>query len=294
MTKICNRCNQELPANTKYFYKAKGNKDGLNNKCILCVKEYKQEYRRENKEKIKISNQKYYKSNKEKILSANKAWAEENPEKMATYKMNYYKRNIDMIVERSKQWREENRDTLLIKKREYHFANREKIIKEKKIYYKKNKDRFKERYKKYYEENKEEVLERNRRWRLANKDIVNKIEQARKARIKSLEATFTTEDWEDVRKHFNYSCSYCGMNEEEHQALYKQVLHQEHFIPLSKGGEYTHNNIIVACRSCNSSKNDKDFFEWYPEQKFYSKAREKQILEYLNYIDSDIQQLALL
>ena len=82
------------------------------------------------------------------------------------------------------------------------------------------------------------------------------------------------------------------MNEEEHQALYGQVLHQEHFIPLSKGGEYTHNNIIPACKSCNSSKQDTDFFEWYPTYEEYNEEREQFILEYLGYIE-DTQQLTL-
>jgi 5-methylcytosine-specific restriction endonuclease McrA len=85
---------------------------------------------------------------------------------------------------------------------------------------------------------------------------------------------------------FDNKCAYCGK---------EKPLAQDHFVPLSKGGEYTNNNIICSCKSCNSSKSDKDFFEWYPEQLFYSKEREAKILKYLNYDKkTQTQQLALI
>lgn len=58
-------------------------------------------------------------------------------------------------------------------------------------------------------------------------------------------------------------------------------LTQDHFLPLSKGGEYTVNNIIPACKNCNCSKQDKDFSEWYSKQEFYRKERELKILEHV-------------
>ena len=75
------------------------------------------------------------------------------------------------------------------------------------------------------------------------------------------------------------------MTEEEHLKQFGEQLHQEHFIPLSKGGGYTHNNIIPACRSCNSSKWNNNFFDWYPKQEFYSEEKENFILNFiLNYL----------
>lgn len=47
------------------------------------------------------------------------------------------------------------------------------------------------------------------------------------------------------------------------------------------------------CISCNSSKRDKDFFEWYPTYKHYNQEREKFILEYLGYTTDDTQQLSI-
>jgi hypothetical protein len=49
-------------------------------------------------------------------------------------------------------------------------------------------------------------------------------------------------------------CIYCNC---------KKNLSWDHLIPLHKGGPNIISNQIVACRSCNSSKGDKDIFEWY-------------------------------
>ncbi len=58
-------------------------------------------------------------------------------------------------------------------------------------------------------------------------------------------------------------CVYCGSNEH---------LSFDHIIPLNKGGKDNHDNIILACSTCNSSKGDKDLLEW-----FYVHKNEKRI-----------------
>lgn len=103
------------------------------------------------------------------------------------------------------------------------------------------------------------------------------------ARKKGLAADFTYAEWLVVKEHFNNKCAYCGV---EH------VLSQDHFVPLCNGGEYSRNNIVPVCHMCNSSKRNLDFFEWYPQQAFYSKKREHKILEYLNY-KHGYQQIAI-
>ncbi len=128
---------------------------------------------------------------------------------------------------------------------------------------------------------------------IENADIRRQNTQKRRARKKELLNTLTVKEWNMILKHFNKSCAYCGMTENEHVKQKRQVLHQEHFIPLSKGGEYTVNNIIPACENCNSSKGAKDFFEWYPTYEHYDKKKEKFILEYLGYTAENTQQLSI-
>lgn len=72
--------------------------------------------------------------------------------------------------------------------------------------------------------------------------------QRRNNKKKLLPATFTSEDWVVALEHFGHRCAYCGTDD---------PLAQEHFIPLSKGGGYTPDNIVPACKSCNSSKKNK-------------------------------------
>ena len=94
----------------------------------------------------------------------------------------------------------------------------------------------------------------------------------------------TLKQWNYIKGKFNNKCAYCGE---------EKLLEQEHFIPVNKGGEYTSNNIIPACKHCNSSKQDSNFFEWYPKQDFYSKEREEFILNHLGYKE-DKQQLKII
>lgn len=98
----------------------------------------------------------------------------------------------------------------------------------------------------------------------------------------SLPNTLTNEEWNKIMQDFNNSCAYCGMSEEDHLKKWEEILHQEHFIPLSNGGGYEVGNIIPSCRSCNSSKKSQDFFEWYPNYEHYNVDRMNFILTYLN------------
>lgn len=51
-----------------------------------------------------------------------------------------------------------------------------------------------------------------------------------------------------------HACCYCGE---------ATKLTLEHLIPLSKCGKDIADNIVWACKSCNSSKGSKDMFEWH-------------------------------
>lgn len=145
-------------------------------------------------------------------------------------------------------------------------------------YYEKTKSKSKV---KLYELRKED----RRLWRARNKDKIRVYRLARKTKKKNAIANFSVEEWEHCKQHFNYKCAYCGS--------IANNLTQDHFYPLSKGGEYTKENIIPACHSCNSSKSNKNFFEWYKQQSFYDSEKEKKILKYLHY-KSNKQQLSIL
>ena len=117
---------------------------------------------------------------------------------------------------------------------------------------------------------------RNNRW---TKKGLNAIAiQRRRARISELQWNFSQKDWEECLAFFDNSCCYCGTN---------LNITQDHLIPVISGGGYTKDNVLPACASCNSSKNNKNFYEWYHGQKFYSEDREAKIISYRDFQRSE-------
>ena len=60
----------------------------------------------------------------------------------------------------------------------------------------------------------------------------------------------------DAREMPNDRCAYCA-------ATPPPKLHADHLIPRDRGGLESSDNLVWACRSCNSSKNARDLLEWY-------------------------------
>ena len=93
------------------------------------------------------------------------------------------------------------------------------------------------------------------------KEVVAKYEgshpeakQTRKARYRSrllnAEGTFTRREWAERKAQFGNRCAYCGRR--------TKLLTADHYVPLSKGGTNTIDNIIPACPDCNRRKWSRD------------------------------------
>ena len=74
--------------------------------------------------------------------------------------------------------------------------------------------------------------------------------QKRRAKKALLPHDLTKEQWAETLKNCDYKCVYCGADWE----------HQDHFVPSSKGGGYTVNNVLPSCKQCNLAKSNKDPF----------------------------------
>jgi len=57
---------------------------------------------------------------------------------------------------------------------------------------------------------------------------------------------------EYLTEQFEGACAYCP----------SPATTWDHVMPVSRGGRTAPGNIVPACHSCNSSKNDSDVFEW--------------------------------
>ena len=121
-------------------------------------------------------------------------------------------------------------------------------------YWTKTRETLVARNKKYREENREKEAARNKKYREENPEKMRAKDQRRRALKSALPATFTPKQWKQALAYFDHKCAYCG------KPLSKA--HQEHFIPLSKGGGYTKRNIVPSCPKCNLSKSNKNPLDW--------------------------------
>lgn len=83
-------------------------------------------------------------------------------------------------------------------------------------------------------------------WRKKNPDKVASHNETRRSLKKNAYSTLTSSEWREILEDFNYQCVYCP-------APYE---HMDHFIPLSKGGTHTADNVVPACAPCNYRKKD--------------------------------------
>lgn len=290
-TKKCFKCEVEFIATNEFYENNKINKDGLTGTCRKCLTIKRKEYRKNNKEHKNYIDKIYRENHKKESKEYAKKYYIENKKELTKFHKEYRTENRIEKAEKDKAYRNEN---IIIRKayeKRYRDSNKLKL----KLYRDTHKETIKTRMANYCKINKIQLIENRkqnresinlntRTWRLANPDKTREYGQKRRSLKYKLLATFTAKDWRETKLEFNNCCAYCGK---------EKPLTQDHFIALSKKGEYTVNNIIPSCQSCNSSKGNKDFVEWYLSFKYYSKKREKFLLEYLGY-KNGIQQLKII
>lgn len=187
------------------------------------------------------------------------------------------------------EYKEEHR-----KKREaYRNKNKNAITEREKRYYNKHREELVVKSREYYKDNRERILVQSSEYGKKNPQVSRRSKQKRRALSLRVVDNLTASEWEATKEHFDNACAYCGISEDNHLIIHNEILHQDHFIPINIGGGYTKDNIVPACKSCNSSKNDSDFSEWYVRQTFYSKQKEGYILDYLGYTNNT-KQLSIL
>lgn len=166
----------------------------------------------------------------------------------------YYVKNKESYVERY----EANKEHLLELMRTRYKENKESYKECSRKYYANNKERISERYREYCTENREYLTELTRNWRRNNpeKDVL--IAERRRARKKSLPEDFTEEQMTETLNFFG-GCALTGEI---------GSLHWDHAIPLATGmGGTTFGNMIPLRSDLNTSKNDRNIFEWFAVNK---------------------------
>lgn len=114
---------------------------------------------------------------------------------------------------------------------------------------------------KYRNSHKETIKLKCSKWRKSNMEHVRAYDRKRfkespnkrfnnsqySIRRSNIVGKFTISEWTLLKWIFSERCAYCGE---------QKVLTIDHVIPITKGGTNYIENILPACKSCNSSKNN--------------------------------------
>lgn len=130
----------------------------------------------------------------------------------------------------------------------YHETNREAISKYKTKRYPKVRAKRLEYGREHYKANREKVIKRTKAYSKANPEKTRIILQRYRSKKASLPATLTISQWQETLETFRHKCVYCG----------EGWKHQEHLVPVAKGGGYTKHNIVPSCAPCNHRKHSKN------------------------------------
>ena len=82
--------------------------------------------------------------------------------------------------------------------------------------------------------------------------------QRRKRRMARVAHDLSDEQWASLKEAWG-GCAYCGRTD--------QALQRDCVLALSRGGRYTLDNVVPACRSCNTSKCNDEVTGWLRRKK---------------------------
>jgi 5-methylcytosine-specific restriction endonuclease McrA len=85
----------------------------------------------------------------------------------------------------------------------------------------------------------------------------------RKRRIDSATHDLTDVQWVALQEAWA-GCAYCGAS--------AVSLQRDCVLPISRGGRYTLDNVVPACRSCNSSKCNDEVTAWLRRKRLDERA----------------------
>lgn len=171
-------------------------------------------------------------STKDKLSKRCKVCVKLRSKSRSIYNKKYREKNIVRLNDNDKQYYLLNKETLSIRKKTHYQDNKIEYVIRAHNYYKNNSKKIKDKVKDY------------------NNTIYKKqrILNVRKRRALKKNAFVQHFKHEEIINKYGDKCFYCLIGKFEHI---------DHYIPLSKNGEHTLENIRPSCASCNMSKHDK-------------------------------------
>jgi hypothetical protein len=254
--RVCRVCGIWKPGSA--LRKNKNQPDGVEMMCKVCNREQANRYYAEHADQVKAKLRDEYTKdptrikernrksrekpeNKIKTLARVTKWQAINPEKVRQYKQKWFDTHRE-------QYREIQRQCFL-KKREHYLRQRN-------IYRLAHPEQTKATQRRSNAKRRDKAREFRRQHQMRYRVYA----QVRRARIRDLPYTFTETDWQNCLNYWNGRCAIC----DRPPGLW-HTLAQDHWVPVTRGGGYTPDNIMPLCHGtdgCNNSKSDADPAVW--------------------------------
>jgi 5-methylcytosine-specific restriction endonuclease McrA len=182
------------------------------------------------REAHKLYMREWRKNNIEKVRAYQAKWGRENRDKTRDYQRTY-----------QAIWKRKNRECLLARRRELFKINIDEVNALNRKWRHTNKERARLRDRIWYAKNKAERIARWHRYR-CQKSSTDDGSVTKQVISNFIETTL--------------ECPYCGrLLTDKNRCL-------DHKEPLVLGGTHTVGNILICCRSCNTSKGSKPYHVW--------------------------------
>lgn len=170
-----------------------------------------------------------------------KAWRAANPRDRREWKAAYDAEHR----EQNAAYRAANAEKIKANKAAHYQANREKILAQVKARSDSNKEAISDYHAEHYLKNAEKIKAYVSKWRSENPEKKAHAENHRRARKANNGGSHTLDELIEKFSRLGNVCYYCGK---------AGKLSVDHDVPLVRGGTDDIDNILPACRSCNSKK----------------------------------------
>lgn len=201
-------------------------KYGRKSKCKSCLADY---------ERLRREVSPLTEEQREVGRQRTRAWSAANLERKAASSLAYSRAHPDRMKASAYKWRAKNPD----KAREINLRWLAKPG---------SKEKARSAVKAWSEANPEKLKTASRNWHTENQHYWRLRAEA----FSKVLADFTFEQWLEVQEENGYRCAYCLSSEVK--------LTMDHVIPILRGGQHTRDNIVPACKPCNSKKKDRLIF----------------------------------
>ncbi len=90
-----------------------------------------------------------------------------------------------------------------------------------------------------------------------------RLARKRRRRVASRDNDLTADEWQVLLDAWG-ACAYCGAT--------GVALQKDTVLAISRGGRYTFDNVVPACRSCNASKGNDEVTGWMRRKRLDERA----------------------